>query len=338
MDAANISKQDVGRWDELFVRDLDHQYVSGALVERATALIGDIAREAEARGFSVETPSTRLFAEARRHKWAWPHIVVAAHDGRLLSFHISERSRSDVEAKPRTLADRPSADGTPTWQAQRSTRFAPTGVLMVRVDSDIDHYRLKTGKDSTNTTIEDRLPNLFDAIVGEMVRCDEVSRRIRGQRERERTLKAQCRTERLYEALCDEVERHERLRAQRDYLDQVERRLDDAETDAPTSTPTGAEGRRDAGNGVSAKDVRLAIAAMRRYIDACDPLTGGGTDWTSQPEPTEAELFEYAHRADPSAHPRTATVLPTSAPPRYASGRTTPHRRPTASGRNGFFD
>lgn len=302
----------IGQWGDLFARDIDHQYVSGELVGRATGLIGEIGRQARARGFSVEAPSAGLFAKARRGRWAWPHLIAGTQDGHLLSFHVAERSKTGTGPKTRTLADRRPSDGEPTWRARRSTTFAPTGVLTVRVDSDAAHYRLRTSSDSANTAVETRLPNLFDAVIGELVRCDEVRRRVREHRDRETATRRRCRTERLYSALCDEVAEHERMRAQREYLDQVERGLD----------------------GEGPEEVRRAIASMREHIDARDPLTGGGIGWATQPEPTEEELFEYARRTIPSGCHRSApSVPPRGAPEHPASG---PGSR--ATGRSGFFD
>lgn len=321
----------VGRWTALFADDVDHQYVSPPRVERAMGLIDVIGREASARGLNVMDPSPGLFDRARRAKWAWPHIVVATPQGDLLSFHVSERSRNGTESKPRSLADRASSDGTPIWQAQRSTRFEPTGTMLVRVDSDIAHYRVKTSRDSDQTLVETRIPNLFDMLTEEMVRCGEVRRRAREQEEASNASRRRCHTERLYMALCDEAALHERMQSQREYLDQIERGLDERGLDVtwgrgsgrpsgdpPTGSDTGV--RTGADTGAGERDIRRAIAMMREHIDAQDPLTRGGIGWANQPEPTETEVFEYSRRASRRRAARTG-------------GGTAPAGR-----HNGFFD
>ncbi|MBT1173409.1 hypothetical protein JS528_08625 [Bifidobacterium sp. MA2] len=326
-------RANIGQWTDLFTRDIDHQYVSERQVARAAGLVAAIGREASGRGFAVAAPSARLFAKARKDKWAWPHIIVSTQDGQLLSFHLSECSRSGTEPKTRTLADRRSPDGTPTWQMQRSTCFEPTGVMSIKVDSDITHYRVKTSRDSDSTTVETRLPNLFDALVEEIVRCGDVRRSIADRRRRERDSRTRCHTERMYAALCDEVSMHERAQRQRDYLDQVEAGL---------------------GGGAGDDAVRQAISMMRTHIDGRDPLVRGGSDWTNQPEPTEDEAFEYARltgRATPTgacaAHRAAApTGRHADAGPGSGPSATSPARgrhRPTAAGAGagrtgGFFD
>lgn len=274
------SDENIRRWSELFGRDVDHQYVSADLIGRSTALIETIGGHALDRGFTVREPCARLFAKAKQARWSWPHIVVGTEDGHMLSFHLSERSRHGTEAKTRTLEDRRMADDAPIWKAQRSTRFAPTGVMTIRVDSDMAHYRLKTSKDTVNTPVETRVPNLFDALTGEMVRCREVRRRTAEERRRSAAAKHDFRRERMYAALCEDVSRHDRLQRQRSYLDKVECSL----------------AQRTYDDAAEQEGMLRDINAMRACIDEQDPLVAGDLAWMRQPEPSESEVFTYAHR------------------------------------------
>ncbi|WP_163197280.1 hypothetical protein [Bifidobacterium platyrrhinorum] len=315
-----------GPWVERFKEDVDRQYVSDGQIPRATGLITAIVREALNQGFSVPDPAEPLFEKARDGRWPWPHVIVQ-RDGYLLSFHLAESSRAGTAPKTRVLGARAAADGTPKWIEERSREFVGTGMMVMRVDSDMVHYRQKTSRDTTNTMIEERMPSLFKAL------SDATSTQYRlADMERKRALtleqaQRECRSERLYAALRREAALHADLDRERGYLDLVERRLG--------PEPVGA----DQSDMEEFRRLSDAIALMRRRIDALDPLTSGGVAWADQPEPTDADVFEYMHRNQgpaPFAWDRPAPVPS----PRHDDFRPMPPDdfRPMPPVGDGFFD
>lgn len=280
-------------WTDRFSVDADRRYVSDGQVPRALGLILSIVAESADRGMRVIEPSDALFDMARERRWMWPHVVVRSADDHLFSFHLAEASRSGTAPKPRSFAASrggaavgaesglgASPDGfgqTPAWIVERSREFEPTGVLSVSVDNDMESHRRRVCRDSGNSHLETRLPNLFDALAAD-IRFQR--RRLRRDEEferAEREARVEVRGEQLYTALCAEVRLYEALRAQREYLDRVERRLRDHDPDAL---------RESAGD----------IERMRRRIDERDPLLSGGTEWTHVPDPSEMDVFEYRRR------------------------------------------
>ena len=277
-------------WTDRFSADADRRYVSDAQVPRALGLILSIVAESAECGMRVIEPSDALFDMARERRWMWPHVVVRSADDHMFSFHLSEASRSGTAPKPRAFVASRAADAQdvpggvpdgfgamPAWIVERSREFEPTGVLSVSVDNDMGSRRRRVCRDSGNSHLETRLPNLFDALAADIrfqrnrLRRDEECERA------ERQARVEVRGERLYTALCEEVRLYEALRAQREYLDRVERRLRDLGPDALR------EGSGD-------------IERMRRRIDERDPLLSGGMEWTRVPDPSEMDVFEYQRR------------------------------------------
>ena len=273
IDEGNTS---VESWVRRFRENIDRQYVSNSQVDRGATLLETVARMAIERRYTIAEPSTALYDEAKRSKWPWPHLIVRGVDGFMSSFHLSELSKPGTAPKPRTLAGVPKSDD-PQWIEERSREFEPTGMLSLRVNGDRPFARQRSLRDTVNSRIDERLDTLFDGLHDEIAVSHE---RAEADRRREVTIgqaQRECRGERLYTALCEEVQLHGMLESQRSYLDLVEQRLRRIDPDR-------------------LMDASDDIEMMRRRIDARDPLTTGGVDWLDQPEPTDLDIYEYMHR------------------------------------------
>ncbi len=132
---------------------------------RPTTLIGTSALD---RGFAVPPPDDGDLLRLHREDATWAHIVCATDDGVTYFLRVQEVCAPNA---PRRPASSVGADpDEPRWLACRVREFIGTGLLQISIRTDGDVACRKTAKDTGTSSLEEKIPSVFNEFASAMER------------------------------------------------------------------------------------------------------------------------------------------------------------------------
>ena len=258
-------------WVERFKADTDNQYVTEPHVPRAAGVLRLIGSGAAERGFEIPSPHDADLVEQYGDDVRWAHIVFKVED---VIYFLRVQELCAPNAPRRDPAMVGKAARGPRWLAERAREFVGTGLLQVAIRSDGDDSCRRTAKDTTTSSLEEKIPSVLNEFVAALDR----RRKQRKQREEWEGVKERARQrydfDRMMALIDRQAEQYQAMAKRREFLSALERAMD---------RYTGAD--RD--------EVGQRIAMLRRRIEAEDPGLHPELLDVTVPDPTDEQLEPY---------------------------------------------
>ena len=145
-----------------YLDDKDWHYVSSEHLSRAARILEAFVREAPNRGLRVLAPETgdkrrpmRATAETKQH------VSLAVGDD---TYHVQVRETSAPGGGRPTRPYYDARKKPPAWTYERQASFISTGRLELVVRGRFAGYTGDVYRDTTRSTVEDKLPRIFQSL------------------------------------------------------------------------------------------------------------------------------------------------------------------------------
>ena len=259
-------------WVDRFRDDRDNQYVSEQHVQRAAAIIRLIGTSALDRGFAVPPPDDGDLLRMHREDATWAHIVCATDDGVTYFLRVQEVCAPNA---PRRPASSVGADpDEPRWLAYRVREFIGTGLLQIAIRTDGDVACRKTAKDTGTSSLEEKIPSVFNEFASAMERRRKDRQERAEWEEAKRYARERYACDRLMADMDHQAEQYLAMERRREFLSALERALECYE-------------------GADRVEVARRIALLRERVDTEDPGLHPERIDIAVPEPDDAQLAPY---------------------------------------------